>query len=396
MGRLGLEGDAHTDDTVHGGPHRAVCLYAIEAIRRVQAEGHPIEAGSAGENLTTEGVELATLPLGTRLAIGQRVVLEVAWPALPCRTIRYSFRDGRYGRISTATHPIDSRMYARVLEAGEVRPGDAIHVLPPAPDSTALADFRLTQLEAVERQSSLALWRAAGEAGCDVRIVDDGELAMAASPELPGPEFNSAQGLSGLPHLVERALDHFRAAACVGTLVTATAPWPGAVPETRLVMYGIEPDRVERAPDVEGLTIRTLAPDEWASWRAVLDGEKDQPSDPVPTTRRGITREVFRAPHRHHLLAALNGAGVGVAVLQTHHGKGWMRAAFVRPGARGRGIQRALIAARAHLAAELGCDLVGASAVAGTISSENLRAIGLLALGLREHHRFDPGPKRLA
>ena len=43
--------------TVHGGPYRAVCLYAIEAIERLQAEGHPVEPGSVGDNLTTSGIE---------------------------------------------------------------------------------------------------------------------------------------------------------------------------------------------------------------------------------------------------------------------------------------------------------------------------------------------------
>ncbi len=42
VGRLGLEGDDHADRTEHGGPFRAVCLYSIEAIERVRAEGHPI------------------------------------------------------------------------------------------------------------------------------------------------------------------------------------------------------------------------------------------------------------------------------------------------------------------------------------------------------------------
>ena len=57
VGELGLDGDGHNHDTVHGGPHRAVALLAIEAIERVQADGHPIEPGSVGENLTTTGIE---------------------------------------------------------------------------------------------------------------------------------------------------------------------------------------------------------------------------------------------------------------------------------------------------------------------------------------------------
>ena len=73
VGRLGLEGDAQASPGVHGGPHRAVALFAIEAIRRVAAEGHAIGPGSAGENLTTEGVELATLAPGTQARLPIRL-----------------------------------------------------------------------------------------------------------------------------------------------------------------------------------------------------------------------------------------------------------------------------------------------------------------------------------
>src|SRR3954469_16674370 len=98
IGRLGLEGDAHDPRYVHGGPHRAVCLFALEAIERVQADGHPLMPGSVGENLTTVGIELATLAIGTRLAIGEHVVLELSSPANPCDVIKGAFVGGKSGR----------------------------------------------------------------------------------------------------------------------------------------------------------------------------------------------------------------------------------------------------------------------------------------------------------
>ena len=70
--RFGVVGDRQADATVHGGPHRAVSILGIEAIRRVAAEGHPIAPGTAGENLTVSGFDVSSLPLGTRLAIGRR------------------------------------------------------------------------------------------------------------------------------------------------------------------------------------------------------------------------------------------------------------------------------------------------------------------------------------
>src|SRR5436189_5440005 len=137
IGREGLDGDAHHHAHVHGGPHRAVCLMALEAIERVRADGHPIAPGAVGENLTTAGLELATLPVGTRLAIGDEVMLEISSPANPCDVIKRVFTGGKSGRISILLHPTDSRMYAGVLAEGVVRPGDAIRVLPAAGDSRA-------------------------------------------------------------------------------------------------------------------------------------------------------------------------------------------------------------------------------------------------------------------
>src|SRR6187549_2440443 len=122
VSRLGLDGDGHNDRTVHGGPHRAVCLYAIEAIERLQAEGHPVGAGGVGENLTTTGIEWSTLPVGMRARIGDKLLLELADTASPCATQRANFSDGRFSRISIELHPTDARMYARVIEEGHVRP----------------------------------------------------------------------------------------------------------------------------------------------------------------------------------------------------------------------------------------------------------------------------------
>src|SRR5262245_49245987 len=86
----GVQGDGH-DDPGHGGPHAAVSLLAIEAIRRVAADGNPIGPGTTGENVTTEGIEWGALPLGSRVAIGPEVVLELTKHVSPCKTIAHNF-----------------------------------------------------------------------------------------------------------------------------------------------------------------------------------------------------------------------------------------------------------------------------------------------------------------
>src|SRR3954467_4843209 len=100
VGPLGLDGDKHREMTVHGGPYRAVCLFAIEVIERLRAEGHPVGPGSVGENLTTTGVEWSLLPGGTRARIGNDLVIELTDDAAPCATQEHNFTDRRFARIS--------------------------------------------------------------------------------------------------------------------------------------------------------------------------------------------------------------------------------------------------------------------------------------------------------
>ena len=128
VGRLGLEGDSHTEpEPMHGGLEQAVCLYSVESIARVAADGHRAFPGAFGENLTIEGIELASLAPGDRLAIGTAgLVLEITEYAGPCQTIAHWFVDRQIARISPKVHPEDARWYARVQTEGPVRGGDAI------------------------------------------------------------------------------------------------------------------------------------------------------------------------------------------------------------------------------------------------------------------------------
>jgi MOSC domain-containing protein YiiM len=129
VSRLGLVGDAHNDTEGHGGPERAVCIYALELIGLLQREGHPIDVGTAGENLTVEGISWHLLVPGARIRCGDEVELEVASFTSPCKTIKGSFIDGHFKRISQKVHPGWSRVYARVLAEGKIRNGDRIQVI---------------------------------------------------------------------------------------------------------------------------------------------------------------------------------------------------------------------------------------------------------------------------
>jgi MOSC domain-containing protein YiiM len=122
----GLQGDSHRDLVHHGGPERAVCLYALECILALQAEGHPIFPGSAGENITLRGLDWSQVTPGRQLRLGNRVVLEVTRYTEPCNNIRASFQGGNMIRMAQNHYPGWSRVYARVLAEGEIITGDPV------------------------------------------------------------------------------------------------------------------------------------------------------------------------------------------------------------------------------------------------------------------------------
>lgn len=128
----GLVGDRQNDTQHHGGPERAVSVYAIEVIERLRAEGHPIAPGACGENLTIAGIDWVGVAPGTRLRFDGGVVLEVASYCSPCKTIRAAFRDEDSTRISQKLHPGDSRVYTRVLTTGFIRAGEGVVIEPPS------------------------------------------------------------------------------------------------------------------------------------------------------------------------------------------------------------------------------------------------------------------------
>jgi MOSC domain-containing protein YiiM len=126
LGTEGVRGDKQRDRRFHGGPTRAVSLYSYERIQALQQEGHPIEPGTIGENLTVSGVDWDSLQIGDCLRIGDRVQIEITDYAAPCFKIAESFCEGEFKRISQKLHPGWSRLYAKVLIEGAVREGDTV------------------------------------------------------------------------------------------------------------------------------------------------------------------------------------------------------------------------------------------------------------------------------
>jgi len=113
----GIVGDAHA------GPwHRQVSLLATESIAKMRALGLDVDSGDFAENLTTRGIDLVGLPIGTRLAVGA-TVLEVTQIGKECHT-----RCAIYHQAGDCVMPKEG-IFARVVQGGTIRPGDAIHKL---------------------------------------------------------------------------------------------------------------------------------------------------------------------------------------------------------------------------------------------------------------------------
>ena len=125
----GMEGDKQRDRRFHGGPDRALCLYALELIDALTAEGHSVTPGALGENITVSGLDWSLMRPGARINIGA-IEIEITAFASPCKNIRGYFLDEEMTRVSQKLHPGWSRVYARVLREGVIRIGDSVSLAP--------------------------------------------------------------------------------------------------------------------------------------------------------------------------------------------------------------------------------------------------------------------------
>ncbi len=128
VGFRGVTTDRQRNRKYHGLPYQALCLWSQEVIDDLAGQGHPIAAGCAGENITTSGIEWSTLTMGTRLRIGE-VLAQITSFAVPCAHQAQWFSDRDFSRLDHEKGSI-SRIYATVLEPGNISVGDEILVEP--------------------------------------------------------------------------------------------------------------------------------------------------------------------------------------------------------------------------------------------------------------------------
>jgi MOSC domain-containing protein YiiM len=114
----GLLEDAHGGDW-----HRMLSLLAMESIESMRSKGLDVGPGDFAENITTEGIELATLPIGTRLKLGESLV-EVTQIGKECH-----HRCAIYYQAGDCVMPREG-IFARIIESGKVAVGDVIEIVP--------------------------------------------------------------------------------------------------------------------------------------------------------------------------------------------------------------------------------------------------------------------------
>jgi MOSC domain-containing protein YiiM len=147
LGRGGLAGDVICDLGNHGGDDKALYAFAREDLDWWEAElGTPLRSGMFGENLTTVGIDVTEALIGETWRLGDRVLVQVTCPRVPCST--FAAWIAKEGWLKAFTRRARPGAYLRVLAEGAVSSGDELLVesRPAHPVSVGTA-FRALTLE---------------------------------------------------------------------------------------------------------------------------------------------------------------------------------------------------------------------------------------------------------
>lgn len=134
---LGIEGDGHAHPQIHGGPNQALLFIAEEVLDELKVRGYPVFPGALGENVTTRGLDPRAWRIGQRWRVGPEVIVQMTKVRVPCSTVHiYGDKIGaeiydQQVKAGDVTSPrwAASGMYASVVVAGAIRPGDILALL---------------------------------------------------------------------------------------------------------------------------------------------------------------------------------------------------------------------------------------------------------------------------
>ena len=116
---FGIETDAHASEKWH----RQISLLALESIEKMQAMGLKVGPGDFAENITTQGIDLPVLPIGTKMTIGGEVEAEVSQIGKVCHT-----RCAIYHQAGDCVMPKEG-IFVKVLKGGTIKKGDEIKII---------------------------------------------------------------------------------------------------------------------------------------------------------------------------------------------------------------------------------------------------------------------------
>ena len=138
--KLNLAGDQQADLTVHGGPDKAVYAYPVEhySYWNTELPGTELAYGMFGENLTTGGLDEASVYIGDQFRIGS-AVLRVTQPRTPC--YKLGIRFGRSDLIEKFWFSGRSGFYFSVITEGEVGAGDVVKRVATGPGRVSIAEI---------------------------------------------------------------------------------------------------------------------------------------------------------------------------------------------------------------------------------------------------------------
>ena len=115
----GLLGDGHAENQTH----RQLSLLAVESIQKMRDLGLEVNPGDFAENITTEGIELVYLPVGTKITMGNNSILEVTQIGKECHS------PCEIGRtVGECIMPTEG-IFCKVLEGGKIKVGDELNIL---------------------------------------------------------------------------------------------------------------------------------------------------------------------------------------------------------------------------------------------------------------------------
>lgn len=116
IAEYGIQGDGHADSKTH----RQVSLLAVSSIDKMKKLGLDVKPGDFAENITVEGMDVCRLPLGTRLRLGDAVVLEITQIGKECHD-----RCAIFKQVGTCIMPVEG-VFARVISGGRLKAGDSV------------------------------------------------------------------------------------------------------------------------------------------------------------------------------------------------------------------------------------------------------------------------------